>query len=80
MKHNYSKLRGRIVEVYGTQYKFVEAMGISEKSIINKLQGKVGFKQHEIHKACNLLKIAPTDIGKYFFNFDVTKHEGGQAQ
>lgn len=67
MPYNYSKLLGRIVEVFGTQSKFADKMGLSERSVSLKLNGKVGWKQNEITKACSILTIKDEDIAAYFF-------------
>lgn len=67
MSYDYSKLSGRIVEKYETQAKFANAMNLSEHSISLKLNGKVGWKQNEITKACKLLGLALTEIPTYFF-------------
>lgn len=67
MPYNYSKLLGRIVEIVGTQSSFAEKMGLSERSISLKLNGKVGWKQNEIAKACTVLAIKDEDIPAYFF-------------
>lgn len=67
MAFNYSKLVGRIVEVFGTQLRFSEAMGLSERTISLKLNSKVEWKQGEISKACGLLGIAVSEIPSYFF-------------
>lgn len=67
MTWNYSKLNGKICEVFGTQRKFAEAMGISEHSISKKLNGEVGWKQTEIKKACDVLDLNLNDIPIYFF-------------
>lgn len=67
MPYNYSKLLGRIVEVVGTQGKLAEAIGLSERSVSLKLNGKVDWKQSEIAKVCSVLKIATEDVSSYFF-------------
>lgn len=67
MPYNYAKLLGRIVEKVGTQSNFAERMGLSERSISLKLNGKVGWKQSEISKACEVLEIQDADIPAYFF-------------
>jgi orf33 len=67
MPYNYAKLLGRIVEKVGTQGKFAEKVGISERSVSLKLNGKVGWKQDEIVKACKVLAIQDEDIPSYFF-------------
>ena len=67
MPYNYSKLHGRIVEKVGTQANFAEKMGLSERSVSLKLNGRVGWKQTEISKACEILEILPAEIPAYFF-------------
>lgn len=67
MPYNYSKLLGRIVEKVGTQGKFAERMGLSERTISLKLNGKIEWKQGEIAKACNVLDIVESEIASYFF-------------
>lgn len=69
MPYDYSKLLGRIVEKVGTQSKFAEKMELSERSISLKLNGKVGWKQSEIAKACQVLDINDHEIPAYFFTF-----------
>lgn len=71
MSYDYSKLCGRIVEKYGTQAKFADAMNLSERSISLKLNGKVGWKQSEITMACKVLDILLTEISTYFFTLKV---------
>lgn len=67
MPYNYAKLLGRIVEKTGTQSNFASKMGVSERSISLKLNGKVGWKQAEIAKACQVLSIEAKEIPQYFF-------------
>lgn len=67
MPYNYSKLLGRITELFGTQSKFAEAMKISKHTISAKLNGKSEWKQPEISKACQLLNIPIREIHAYFF-------------
>ncbi|RAV76589.1 DUF739 family protein, partial [Aerococcus mictus] len=45
---NYSKLSGKIVEIFGTQAKFAKAMKMSERSISLKLNNRVSWKDSEI--------------------------------
>lgn len=73
MSHNYSKLLGRIVEKVGTQSNFADRMGLSERSISLKLNGKVGWKQGEIVKACEVLEINDHEIPAYFFTLQVQR-------
>ena len=67
MAYDYSRLVGKIREVFGTDAAFAEAMGLSERSVSLKVNCKVGWKQCEIDRASNLLGIQATDIGDYFF-------------
>lgn len=67
MPYNYAKLLGRIVEKVGTQSNFAEQIGLSERSVSLKLNGKVGWKQNEIAKACEVLAISDDEIASYFF-------------
>lgn len=68
MKFDYKKLNGKIVEVFSTQYNFAKAMDMSEHSLSNKLNNKVGWKTSEIAKASMLLHLSQKEIGTYFFS------------
>ena len=74
MSYDYSKLLGRIIERLGTQYKFAQAIGLSERSVSLKLNGKIGWKQEEIIKICRVLEIESKDIPYYFFAINVQKN------
>lgn len=67
MTYDYSKLTGRIVEKYGTQYNFAIALGVSERTLSLKMNNKVPWKQTEIEKCIKLLKISRANISRYFF-------------
>jgi hypothetical protein len=71
MSYNYSKLSGRIVEKFGTQANFAEAMNLSERSVSLKLNNKVGWKQSEILDASKLLDFSQEEIPEYFFTLQV---------
>lgn len=71
MPYNYSKLNGRVVEICGTQAKFADEMGLSERSISLKLNGKLGWKQSEMYKASEILKFPVVEIPTYFFELEV---------
>lgn len=65
--YKYKKLRGRIVEKYGTQEKFAKAIGISETALSKKMQCKTGISQSDICLWSKLLGIQPEEYGEYFF-------------
>ena len=69
--YDYTRLLGKIVEKFKTQGCFAAAMGMSERTVSCKINGKVGWKQNEIDKACAILGIAPQDIHAYFFTLNV---------
>ena len=64
MAFDYRKLRGKIVEKYGSQSEFSVVM---ERTLSLKMNSKVPWKQKEICKAASLLDISDGDIGDYFF-------------
>ncbi len=68
MAFNYDKLKGRIIEIFGAQYRFAEAMGMSDRTLSLKLNGGVPWNQPDICKAVSLLKLKDSDIPEYFFN------------
>lgn len=67
MPYKYDKLRGRIVEKYGTQGKFAEILGISKNSMSKKMNCETGFSQEDIIVWSKLLGIEKDDYGTYFF-------------
>lgn len=71
MEFDYSKLIGRITEIYKTQSRFSKDMGLSERSVSLKLNGNRKWKQDEIAHACDLLHISFSEIPLYFFTLKV---------
>ncbi|MCI8750912.1 MAG: DUF739 family protein [Lachnospiraceae bacterium] len=67
MAFDYSKLRGRIIEKYGSQIKFAKAMNWSERTLSKKINGKIPWTQTDICTAINLLELSENDIQVYFF-------------
>ena len=71
MAFDYNKLRGRIVEKFGNQSEFANAMGLSERTISLKINGKRPWKQEEILKAIQILGLTDDDIQDDFFTLKV---------
>lgn len=67
MSYDYSRLKGKIIEKYGSNAKFAEDMEWSERTLSLKLNNKVAWKQPEIVKAIGLLSLDENDITGYFF-------------
>ena len=57
--YTYDKLRGRIIEKFGSQ--------ISDVSVSKKMNGWVQFDQEDILKWSDALDIPITEAGIYFF-------------
>lgn len=64
---DYSKLRGRIVEKYGSITRFAEYISISRVSLDYKLNNKVQISRADIIEWSKLLDIDPEEYGLYFF-------------
>ena len=67
MALQYAKLRGRIVEKYGTFSNFSNELGVNITIVSRKMHSKVGFTKADILKWCDLLDISLDEIGSYFF-------------
>lgn len=67
MLFNNSKLKGRIVEIYGSQKAFADAINKTETTVNNKLNDKRVMTQNDIVEWANALQIDVDDIGAYFF-------------
>ncbi|MDO4649180.1 MAG: DUF739 family protein [Eubacteriales bacterium] len=67
MPYRYDKLRGRIIEKYGSQKAFAKALGQSENSVSKKMNGSTGFSQADIIQWSELLGIEVREFPQYFF-------------
>ena len=61
------RLRGRIIQKYGSQGAFAKHLGKTEQTITAKLNGRSQFSQDDILNWCNALDIVADDVGEYFF-------------
>ena len=68
---DYSKLRGRTVEMGYTQCDVAKYIGITAATYSQKLNGKSEFSQNEIQGIVQLLQILPSEISAYFFTAKV---------
>lgn len=71
MPFDYNKLKGKIIEKYGSQQKFAKALGWSERTLSLKMNGKVSWRQVDICNAIKLLELTENDIQEYFFTTEV---------
>lgn len=67
IQFNYSKLKGRITEICGTQKAFADLLGITEGTLTSKLQGHTYFTQSEIFRSIKILDLETGSITPYFF-------------
>lgn len=65
--YDYKKLRGKIKEVLGNEYKCAELLGLSEASVSAKLNSKVPISLSEMDKLIETLNIPKEEIYDYFF-------------
>lgn len=63
----YGKLKGRIVEKFGSQSKFAEALGTTDTTLSRKMQSKTEFSKEDMVKWSKLLEIPMSEIPDYFF-------------
>lgn len=64
---DYSKLRGKIREVFGTQKAFAAEMGMDVATVSAKLNGRYEWSRCEMEKTCKILGIPMSEMHLYFF-------------
>lgn len=76
MKFKYYRLWLRIMEKFGSQRAFAEAVGRSENTISKKLRGKMSITTQDICKWIKpeFLDILPEEIPQYFFASEVQEN------
>lgn len=70
-----NKLRGRIIEKFGSQKAFCAAVGGSVAYLSNYLNGKASLTQETIAKWAEALEIPSGELDAYFFNLKVHEME-----
>ena len=71
--YDYRKLKAKIMEVYGNQTAFAEAMSLGYTGLSQRLNNHTPWKTPEIVLACNLLNIPLGEAHLYFFTVKVRK-------
>ena len=67
MAKGYRRLRGRIIEKFGSVSAFSDRIGKARNGVSVKLNGKVKFNTNDIRQWAEALEITPEEIGVYFF-------------
>ena len=67
MAYNTEKLEARIIEKFGTQSAFADALGITKSTLSRYLSNGHDWKGSTLIKAIRLLEIPEDEIDIYFF-------------
>lgn len=67
MNFKYQKLRGRIIEKFGTLKAFSKIIGISYVSLSNKMRGKTEISTSDIVEWSKYLDISIEEYGLFYF-------------
>lgn len=73
MPYKTDKIRGRIVEKFGSQKAFAEAMNINETTLSKILNNGTEWKASSALKAIKMLEIPNNEVDLYFFEPRVEK-------
>lgn len=71
VKFDDSRIRGKIIEKYGSCKEFSKHVAESPTTISRLLRGHGVFTQYIIYEWAVVLGMSREDIGYYFFNFDI---------
>ena len=74
------KLKARIVEKFGTQKAFCEAVGMYESTLSRYLSSGKDWKGSKLIKACELLEIPASEVDAYFFEPAVSKRKRDEVR
>lgn len=73
----YGKLKGRIIEKFGSYGNFAEFLQISPSTVSNKTNAKIQFDQGDIIKWCSALEIPIDKAYLYFFPKSIDRYTDG---
>lgn len=71
MSFNFCKLRGKIIEKYGSQLEFSKALGLSQNALSKKMNNRTRFSSDDVMKIKELLDIPDNEVNSYFFDVKV---------
>ena len=72
---DFSKLRGRIIEQYGSCAAFSDVAGFKPGALSMRLNSQTPWKGHEILVVCKMLNIPAEEVSLYFFTQKFRKVE-----
>ena len=79
MAYKTNKLAGRIIEKYGTQKAFAEALGMQQSTLSRLLTDGKDWRGSKLIKAIKLLEIPEQEIEAYFFEQRVAENQPCEA-
>jgi len=65
---NYNKLKGRIIEKYGTMGAFADELNISKQILSQRMTNRTRLSQEEIVKWAKMLGIPQEEYGLFFLD------------
>lgn len=68
MKRNKTRLKCRIIEIFGNQKAFASACRLSLVALSRKINGQTALTLDDVKAWGNLLDIPPKDYVKFFFD------------
>lgn len=80
LEFDYSKLKGRITEKFGSYKNLVPHLSYGESSLSAKLNNNSRFSQPDMLELANVLEIDDKSFAAYFFKLRVRKNELKEAQ
>lgn len=72
--YNYSKLKGKVREVFGNNKEYADYLRISEAYLYEKYKSNSYFNQNQIEKTMQAFEEQPEMIMAYFFTKKVEKN------
>ena len=75
VRFDYSRLRGRIKEVCGTQEAYADKISLGRVSVSQRLNSILEFSQIEMLKSADVLRFPASEIPLYFFVPEVQNHD-----
>lgn len=75
MAYKTNKLAGRIIEKYGTQKAFAEALGMQQSTLSRLLTDGKDWRGSKLIQAIKLLEIPETEVNAYFFEPRVAENQ-----
>lgn len=80
VKYNYSKLKGKVREIFGNNKVYADYLCLSEASLYEKYKSNSYFNQNQIEKTLKAFNESPEMIMAYFFTKEVENNSTNQEE